>query len=71
MKTIVRTSLDYGPREEQSEDRLNCRTVLKTVCEDLTAKDCLEVCEQSCEGILIPDCKFTTVGGSRGTENQS
>ena len=39
MKTIVRTSLDYGPREEQSEDRLNCRTVLKTVCEDLTAKD--------------------------------
>ena len=53
--------LDYGPREEQSEDRLNCRTVLKTVCEDITAKDCLEVCEQSYEVSLVPDCKFTTV----------
>ena len=35
--------LDFGPREEVQEERLQCHTVLRTVCEEVEQKDCLEV----------------------------
>ena len=33
--------LDFGPREEVQEERLQCHTVLRTVCEVVEQKDLL------------------------------
>ena len=44
--------LDFGPREEVQEERLQCHTVLRTVCEEVEQKDCLEV-------IFFLNCSFS------------
>jgi len=55
-KNFCKPLEDYGPREDEMEERRVCKTEMQKNCEEITESGCLEVTELRCEVKLTTNC---------------